>query len=245
MSWFTLYRYSLALALWMDPHFIIATALCPQVRALFRDKPVPGEPSFRRWTVKKCRSTEYAVVSDIGALSCAACPEGADCSEADATLKTLDAIPGWWVAPWPAMQRPTASSTRSFYQCPLRSSRSQSSCLSGNASTKCDSANGFSPGGHLCAHCRANYVRDGPGCSRCRATHLVVLGVILVCFMCSGFVSYKAHKALKMEDSTPFHIKRQKIIRAAVQRITISHVAMMSSVGGLTVRSTELFQVHT
>ena len=209
-----------------------------KVRARFPDSALSGPASLWRWTVNKCKPNEYAVVDQVGGQTCAPCPEGADCSDPDATLDTLLPLPGWWVAPWPPSLRPTSSSTRRFYQCLLRSSPRQSSCLGSNISTQCDAKSGFAPGGQLCAHCQKNWVRDGFGCAICRATFVVVFVASALLLAYSIFVTYKVHRARTKKD-----MELALIVRSAVQRISITHVVTMSSLGNLNVRSAELVQV--
>ena len=117
---------------------------------------------------------------------------------------------------------------------------------------QCDSNNGFAAGSPLCALCQkcdgssvgcVDQVRDGAGCSLCRETLSLVLFAVLSCLVFSGFVSRKAHKARVEVNIEHIHVKNMKITRAAVQRIFISHVGTMSSLGGLTVRSAEILQV--
>ena len=205
---------------------------------------VPGDPSIWRWTVKQCSESEYEVLNSTGAHSCVACPPGGDCSTAS-TLDTVVALPGWWGMAWPAGSPLTPSSTRVFYRCPLRSSSKRSSCLGGNASSQCDVGNGFAAGSRLCAFCiGSGWVRDGAGCSQCRGAVVTILMAVGMCLAFSGFVALEAHRARTQSDSVPAAEREAETTEAAVQRIVITHVVTMASLGNLRVRSSELLSVR-
>ena len=187
------------------------------------------------------------MLNSTGAHSCVTCPSGGDCKTAS-TLDTVVALPGWWGAAWPAGSPLTPSSTRVFYRCPLRSSSKRSSCLGGNASSNasslCDVSNGFAADAQLCARCmRWDWVRDGAGCAVCRAAEVAVLMSVGMCIAFSGFVTFKAHKARTRTDSETPEEKAMRVHRSAVQRVVITHVVTMATLGSLSVRSTALLQV--
>ena len=204
---------------------------------------VPGDPSIWRWTVKECSESEYDVLNSTGAHSCVACPPGGECKTAS-TLDTVVALPGWWGAEWPAGSPLTPSSTRAFYRCPLRSSPKRSSCLGGNASSQCDVAHGFATASRLCAHCiESGWVRNGAGCSLCKTADVTILMAVGMCLAFCGFVCWEAHRARTESDVTGEE-QISEVTEAAVQRIVITHVVTMASLGNLGLRSSELLQVR-
>ena len=151
---------------------------------------VPGNPSFWRWVVKKCRESEYAVVSPTGALSCLLCPAGADCSHPDATLHTVLARPGFWA---PSVAGPR----QSFFRCMV-----PRSCLGGAVSgtgstvvSRCAVEFGYRSNSTLCAVCKPGFVRDGLKCAMCGDRGWTLVGGIGVTILFCVFVYVEMSRA--------------------------------------------------
>jgi hypothetical protein len=107
----TLCNYSTP-ALPLTPHEV-------QIRAKDVVTGVVGAPALWRWTVAECTSTEYAHVDVLGALNCAGCPVGGNCSVKGTTVDTIMAQPGWWAPPGNDTAQRGSGGTVTFYRCEL------------------------------------------------------------------------------------------------------------------------------
>jgi len=213
-----------------------------QVRALDPGSGVPGNPQSWSWTVAECNQQQYAAIGTAGNLTCHPCPAGGDCSSLGTTASGVIALPGYWA---PSVPGPRLR----FFRC-LR----PSSCLGGafakdaitNLSfvSRCAEKQGYTPNSTLCAVCLPEFVRAAETkCLKCADHFMLYISAILLALASSGFVTYKAHKA-RTEEVVDMLVKASKIARSAVQRIIITHVVTMSSLGNLNVRSTEILRVR-
>ena len=162
------------------------------MRARLRNSERFGDPAFWRWTVKKCRSWEYANVSSTGALNCTACPLGGNCNALDTTQHTIVAQKNFWAPK-------TAGPRLKFFSCEEISK----GCLGGNESnslvSRCDAGNGFSDS-ILCAVCAPEkFVRDGSSCAKCGDRLLTLVGGLGATFLFCLFVYVEVSRAAAAE----------------------------------------------
>jgi hypothetical protein len=202
-----------------------------QVRAIDLVTTLPGASAIWRWEVRECSIVQYANVSADGSLTCEGCPPGGNCSDAGSTAHSVVALPGWW--------SPAQGKRLSFYRCPF-----QGACLGGNitgntsVASRCNQDAGFSDS-TLCATCRPAFVREGDACVECPSTGMSVGLTVLSFLGVVVFVCIKQEMVQKESEPVVGEVDASVIMsarRSSVQRILLSYISVLASVGDFKAR---------
>jgi hypothetical protein len=132
-----------------------------QVRALLFGTP-GADVISHTWEYRRCRSTEFAVLSDGDAIECRACPVGGDCSPLNethvVTQSDITAQAGFWAS--------RSSSGLEFYKCPVaRACLGRADDGGDNATARARCQQGYS--GVLCSSCALGYFPQYGRCTVC------------------------------------------------------------------------------
>jgi hypothetical protein len=216
-----------------------------QIRAVDDESLLPGPPDSWRWTVKACEGEErYAVIGARGDITCKACPSGGDCAEDDTVLHSILALPGWWWPPQDTLAQRRQRDTATFYPCPL-----EGSCIGGNRTGQCDADKGFAEDSLLCSACAPGFARKIASCVACGTLLFVLAKVAFGGSFSVGYIVYKVHKQLHHDFVAPgadmallVRKRAARKMRSVIQRIGISHVTTLSTIGNMAVDGPEILR---
>ena len=153
----------------------------------------------------------------------------------DTTQNTIVAQKNFWAPK-------TAEPRLNFFPCKDISK----GCLGGNESnslvSRCDAEKGYSDS-TLCAVCvPGKFVRDGSSCAMCGDRSLTLAAGLVATSLFCAFVYVEMSRAdTDAEDQTSTR-QEKKLESEVVQRIAISHVVMLSSIGDLSVKGPALLR---
>ncbi len=151
-----------------------------QVRAMLNG--TSGEASVFSWTYKRCRDSEFAVLSGPNgdAIECRACPSGGDCTASSltdvVTQGNIAAREGYWAS--------SSSDGSRFYRCPIIGA-----CVGGGNGSRAVCATGYA---HVaCSLCADGYFEQFGLCVACPKSSGASVGALfglamLLVAICGG-----------------------------------------------------------
>jgi hypothetical protein len=133
-----------------------------------------------QWEYRRCRSNQFAVITNSDSIDCKACPSGGDCTPSSltdvVTQPRIVARVGFWASP--------SSDGSRFYRCPI-----QGACVGGGNGSRAVCATGYA---HVvCSLCADGYFEQFGRCVACPKSSGASIGALLglsllLITICSG-----------------------------------------------------------
>jgi hypothetical protein len=142
-----------------SPQLGAAQAYTLQVQAVLNGR--AGDVVSVQWEYRRCRSDQYAILTNGDSIECKACPSGGDCTPLSptdvVTQADIVARAGYWASP--------SSDGSRFYRCPV-----SGACVGGGNGSRAVCATGY----------------DHVACSLCAEGYFEQFGLCVACPKSSG-----------------------------------------------------------